>query len=62
MRYAPETVYRNLANSDTLDAHEEGTVPCARRPARKADWVEFVPAMRSKVMRFKVVNEGEWQA
>ena len=30
--------------------------------ARKADWAEFVPAMRSKVMRFEVVDEDEWQA
>ena len=29
--------------------------------ARKADWAEFVPAMRSKVMRFEVVDEDEWQ-
>ena len=30
--------------------------------ARKADWATFVPAMRSKVMRFEVVDEDEWQA
>ena len=30
--------------------------------ARKADWAEFVPAMRSKVVRFEVVDEDEWQA
>ena len=30
--------------------------------ARKADWAEFVPAMRSKIMRFEVVDEDEWQA
>ena len=30
--------------------------------ARRADWAEFVPAMRSKVMRFEVVDEDEWQA
>ncbi len=29
--------------------------------ARKADWAEFVPAMRNKVMRFEVVDEEEWQ-
>ncbi len=29
--------------------------------ARKADWAEFVPAMRSKPMRFEVVDEDEWQ-
>ena len=30
--------------------------------ARKADWAEFAPAMRSKEMRFEVVDEDEWQS
>jgi len=30
--------------------------------AREADWAEFVPAMKNKVMRFEVVDEDEWQA
>ena len=30
--------------------------------ARRADWSEFVPAMRNKVVRFEVVDEDEWQA
>ena len=30
--------------------------------ARRADWAEFVPAMRNKAMRFEVVDEDEWQA
>ena len=34
---------------------------CSER-ARRADWAEFVPAMRNKVVRFEVVNEDEWQA
>ena len=29
--------------------------------ARTADWAEFVPAMRNKVMLFEVVDEEEWQ-
>jgi type III restriction enzyme len=29
--------------------------------ARKADWAEFVPAMQTKVVRFEVVAEDEWQ-
>jgi len=28
----------------------------------KADWAEFVPALRSKVVRFEVVDDDEWQA
>ena len=30
--------------------------------ARKADWAEFAPAMRTKAVRFEVVDEDEWQA
>ncbi len=30
--------------------------------ARRADWAEFAPAMRNRVMRFEVVDEDEWQA
>ena len=30
--------------------------------ARKAEWAEFAPAMRSSVVRFEVVDEDEWQA
>ena len=30
--------------------------------ARRADWAEFVPAMRTKGMRFEIVDEDEWQA
>ena len=29
--------------------------------ATKKDWAEFVPAMRSKVMRFEIVDEDEWE-
>lgn len=29
--------------------------------ARKADWAEFVPAMRKKVVRYEVVDQDEWQ-
>ncbi|MCY4369703.1 MAG: restriction endonuclease subunit R, partial [bacterium] len=29
--------------------------------ARKANWAEFVPAMRSNVVRFEVVDQEEWQ-
>ena len=28
---------------------------------RKADWAEFVPAMRNRVIRFEVVDEEEWK-
>lgn len=29
--------------------------------AKMTDWAEFVPAMRSKVMRFEIVDESEWE-
>ena len=29
--------------------------------AQRTDWAAFVPAMRNKVMRFKVVDEDEWE-
>ena len=29
--------------------------------ARRTDWAEFLPAMRTKAMRFEVVDEEEWQ-
>ena len=29
--------------------------------AKKTDWADFVPAMRGKVVRFEVVDEGEWE-
>ena len=30
--------------------------------ARRADWAEFAPELRSKVMRVGIVDEVEWQA
>ena len=29
--------------------------------ATRADWAEFVPAMKNRVVRFEVVDEDEWQ-
>lgn len=29
--------------------------------ARRTDWAEFVPAMKSKSMRFEIVDEDEWE-
>lgn len=29
--------------------------------ARKTDWAAFVPAMRGRVVRYEVVDEGEWE-
>ena len=33
---------------------------CSEHAAKK-DWAEFVPAMRSKVMHFEIVDEDEWE-
>ncbi|MCY3950962.1 MAG: DEAD/DEAH box helicase family protein [bacterium] len=48
------------ASEDT--EYKRSVVDICSDHARKADWAEFVPAMRTKVMRFEVVDEDEWQA
>ena len=53
---------RNLFDMTTEDDHYKRSVfDICSEHARKADWAEFAPAMRSKVMRFEVVDEDEWQ-
>ena len=42
-------------------AYKRSVFDLCTRHARKTDWAEFVPAMRHKVVRFKVVDEEEWQ-
>ncbi len=33
---------------------------CSRH-AKKKNWAEFVPAMRDRIVRFEIVDEGEWE-
>ena len=48
------------ASEDT--EYKRSVFDICSKHARKAEWAEFVPAMRSKAMRFEVVDEDEWQA
>ena len=42
-------------------AYKRSVFDVCSRHAKKADWSEFVPAMRDKVMRFEIVDEEEWE-
>ena len=48
------------ASEDT--EYKRSVFDICSKHAQKADWAKFVPAMRSKAMRFEVVDEDEWQA
>ena len=56
---SPSLVYLK-ASEDT--EYKRSVFDICSEHAHKADWAEFVPAMRSKVVRFEVVDEDEWQA
>ena len=59
--FVVETKGVHLKASEDTD-YKRSVFDICGEHARKADWAEFVPAMRSKVMRFEVVDEDEWQA
>ena len=59
--FVVETKGVYLKGSDDTD-YKRSVFDLCSEHARKADWAEFAPAMRSKVMRFEVVDEDEWQA
>ena len=42
-------------------AYKRSVFDLCSRHAKKADWAEFAPAMREKVLRFEVVDEDEWE-
>ncbi len=42
-------------------AYKRSVFDICSEHATKKDWAEFVPAMRDKVMRFEIVDEGEWE-
>ncbi len=56
-----ETKGVHLKASEDTD-YKRSVFDICGKHARRADWAEFVPAMRSKIMRFEVVGEDEWQA
>ena len=39
--------------------HKRSVFDFCSKHARKTGWAEFVPAMRNKVVRFKVIDEDE---
>ena len=58
--FVVETKGVHLKESEDTD-YKRSVFDICSEHARKADWAEFAPAMRSKVMRFEVVDEDEWR-
>ena len=58
--FVVETKGVHLGHSEDTEYKRSVFDVCSKH-ARKADWAEFVPAMRNKVMRFEVVDEDEWE-
>ena len=59
--FVVETKGAHLKASEDTD-YKRSVFDICGEHARRADWAEFVPAMRNKVMRYEVVDEEEWQA
>ncbi|MYH44510.1 MAG: restriction endonuclease subunit R [Acidimicrobiaceae bacterium] len=59
--FVVETKGVHLKASEDTD-YKRSVFDICSEHARRADWTEFVPAMRTKVLRFEVVDEDEWQA
>ena len=58
--YVLETKGLHLKEAKDTD-YKRSVFDLCSKHARKTDWAEFVPAMRNKVVRFKVVDEDEWE-
>ena len=58
--FVMETKGAHLGRSEDTDYKRSVFDVCSEH-ARKADWAEFVPAMRNKVVRFEIVDEAEWE-
>lgn len=58
--FVTETKGMHLKRTPDTDYKRSVFDICNARAKRK-DWAEFVPAMRGKVVRFEVVDEGEWE-
>ena len=59
--FVVETEGVHLKDSEDTE-YKRSVFDICGQHARKADWAEFVPAMRSKVVHFDIVDEDEWQA
>ncbi len=42
-------------------AYKRSVFDLCSRHAKKKDWMELVPAMRGKIVRFEIVDEDEWE-
>ena len=58
--FVVETKGVHLGQSEDTEYKRSVFDVCSEH-ARRADWAEFVPAMRNKIMRFEVVDEEEWK-
>lgn len=58
--YVLETKGLHLKQADDTK-YKRSVFDLCSKHARKTDWAEFVPAMRNKVVRFKVVDQDEWE-
>ena len=58
--FVVETKGVHLKGSEDTE-YKRSVFDICSKHARKANWAEFVPAMRTKVVRFEVVDEDEWQ-
>ena len=53
---------KGLHLKDAADtAYKRSVFDLCSEHARKTDWAAFVPAMRGRVVRYEVVDEGEWE-
>ena len=58
--FVVETKGVHLKASEDTD-YKRSVFDICSEHARRADWAEFVPAMRDKVVRFEIVDEDEWR-
>ena len=58
--FVVETEGLHLKRAEDTD-YKRSVFDICNAHAKKADWAEFVPAMRRKAVRFEVVDEEEWE-
>ena len=59
--FVVETKGIHLTRSEDTE-YKRSVFDICNQHARKVDWAMFVPNMRSKVVRFRVVDEDNWEA
>ena len=59
--YVVETKGIHLTTSEDTE-YKRSVFDICNQHARKVDWATFVPEMRGRVVRFKVVDEDNWKA